>query len=169
MCAYVQRHPLPDALRPSALPAMRRSSGRVHQRAYTRSAHRRRGPCCPPWEQKCRSRPRSRARPRGGRYRAVLAGLHLRNPPWRLRGGQSRRRARRGPFARALAESDFRGVPRGQSVRTTIAEGQGAVLTSRRSSFVGMLHNSDLSSRPGRRRAESIRSGRLGMRIEVWK
>jgi hypothetical protein len=34
-------------------------------------------------------------------------------------------------------------------------------LTSLRSSFVGMLHSNDLSSRPGRRRAESIRSGRL--------
>jgi hypothetical protein len=34
-------------------------------------------------------------------------------------------------------------------------------LTSLRSSLVGMLHSNNLSSRPGRRRAESIRSGRL--------
>lgn len=42
----------------------------------------------------------------------------------------------------------------------------GLLLTSLRSSFVGMLHSIDLSSRPGRRRAESIRSGRLGDDVE---
>jgi hypothetical protein len=42
----------------------------------------------------------------------------------------------------------------------------GLLLTSLRSSFVGMLHSIDLSSRPGRRSAESIRSGRLGDDVE---
>jgi hypothetical protein len=43
------------------------------------------------------------------------------------------------------------------------AYGRRFARASLRSSFVGMLHSSDLSSRPGRRRAESIRSGRLEM------
>jgi hypothetical protein len=48
------------------------------------------------------------------------------------------------------------------SIRREDAGAGSLILTSLRSSFVGMLHSIDLSSRPGRRRALSMRSGRLG-------
>ena len=136
----------------------------------TRSVRRRRGLyccycCCrrhSSMSLKPRFRRRSRVQPLGVRCTTMPGDPRPRNLPWHLQDDQSRRRATRGLFARGLVKS----TPKRERQLGDTGNQNGHIrwwirLTSLRSSHVGMLHSNDLSSRPGRRRAESIRSGRL--------
>ena len=153
---------LPDAPRPSALRATWPCFRRALQMTCTQLSACRRHYCHLIWPKPRLLRRCSRARPRGVRCTAAPGGRRPRSPPWRQQGDQSRRRAIWGPFSRALVESTLsKGADAGHQ-KGNVGRAM-CFLTSLRSSFVGMLHRSDLSSRPGRRRAESIRSGRLGI------